>query len=639
MQVKQGWALAVLAVMLTACGGGGGGGPSVNADCAETGVSATYACQTGSTEPLYTYQWALKLAGSFFSAFSTTTGGSDLNVESLHQSGAKGQGVRVLVLDDGLEVTHEDLAANVDTAMSHNFSNDNNDPTPTGSSDAHGTSVAGIIAAAQNGKGVMGIAPRATLGGANFLKSSFLSEVYAGAYGGATWSQQADIINASYGTNPTTPPQYPDASVPTNLTAIRALPNLRNGKGLVFVKASGNEFLWYGSGVTYRDCPSGVNGVIGCEVPAHDIETLETNVITVAAATADAYRASYSNVGSVNWVTGLAGEYASDSSITGGGGAYGQYSGPILFTTDQKGCAKGLSYTGTIGGYLADNAFLRGSTGNNPNCDYGMLNGTSAATPTVAGVVALMLQANPNLTWRDVREILRSSARKIQSAFGSGPINGKRAKLIDLTSSGTNGGAFTNTAVGTSADLQDNATTARVEYGWQINGAGYDYSNAFGFGLVDAAAAVAQAKATTSYRSATLSAPAFSSVTSLTSLSYGRVTRLPTVTVTGAGQVDAFQVRMSGPLCVGSVGVFVRSPSGTVSALSVPYNIYYKTGKSALSDYALSSYAFFGENKAGNWEVFLVSGTPITGGSTGTCTSAPSDSSSLTVQYRIIDRV
>lgn len=668
MQFTKGVTTAIVAGVLVACGGGGGGGtpapepspgtnntgstnetgsnntgsnnntgpntpPVVDPNCTETGVSAAYACKTGSTEPLFTYQWALKLVGSFFSAFSSTSGGLDLNVEWAHQAGIKGQGVRVLVLDDGLEVTHEDLAANVDLAMSHNFITLGNDPSPTGVQDAHGTSAAGIIAAAQNGKGVMGVAPRATLGGANFLGNVSSAQDILDAYGGAPWSSSAYVVNASYGTNPSTPPQFESASAPPEQTAIRAFPGLRAGKGLVYVKATGNEFGGFGSGVTKRDCPAPVLGVVSCENPAHDTETLETNVVAVAAANAQALRASYSSVGSVNWITGLAGEFAYD-------GIYGQNSGPTLMTTDQIGCAKGFSYTGTIGGYYADNAFLQGATGNNPNCDYGMLNGTSAATPTISGVVALMLQANPNLTWRDVREILRSTARKIQSNFGSGGPSGNRAKLIDLTSTGaTTGGTFTSTAVGTSADLLNGATTARVEYGWQTNGAGYDYSNAFGFGLVDAAAAVAQAKATTTYRSAALTIPSFTSAASLASLSYGRVTRVASINLAGAtGQVDAFQVRLTGPLCVGSVGVFVKSPSGTVSALSVPYNIYYKSGNASVTDYGLSSYAFFGEPKAGTWEVYFVSGTPIASG-TGACSAAPSSGAHLNVEYRILGRV
>src|SRR5262249_46661698 len=47
--------------------------------------------------------------------------------------------------------------------------------------------------------------------------------------------------------------------------------------------------------------------------------------------------------------------------------------------------------------------------------------GTSAATPVVTGVVALMLQANPELGWRDVKEILSMSARHVGSNYGAGP--------------------------------------------------------------------------------------------------------------------------------------------------------------------------------------------------------------------------
>ena len=163
-------------VALAACGGGdsgsntasNGGNTSGNtppaSTCAETGVDAKYACQTGSTEPLYTYQWALKQATSFFAAFGLVANGTtDINVEDAHKAGIKGQGVNVLVLDDGIDVHNEDLFANANSDMTHNFDDGLNDPTPADNpaniNDAHGTNVAGIIAAAQNGKGVMGIAP------------------------------------------------------------------------------------------------------------------------------------------------------------------------------------------------------------------------------------------------------------------------------------------------------------------------------------------------------------------------------------------------------------------------------------------------------------------------------------------------
>jgi subtilisin family serine protease len=43
--------------------------------------------------------------------------------------------------------------------------------------------------------------------------------------------------------------------------------------------------------------------------------------------------------------------------------------------------------------------------------DYVTMSGTSYSAPTVAGVIALMLQANPNLGFRDAQEILAYSAK------------------------------------------------------------------------------------------------------------------------------------------------------------------------------------------------------------------------------------
>ena len=75
------------------------------------------------------------------------------------------------------------------------------------------------------------------------------------------------------------------------------------------------------------------------------------------------------------------------------------------------------------------------------------MNGTSSATPMVAGVAALVLQANPNLGWRDVRVILAKTARQ-----------------------------------------NDSSNTE-----WAPNGAGYHFNPNYGFGVVDAGVAVATA--------------------------------------------------------------------------------------------------------------------------------------------------
>src|SRR5690606_6943773 len=102
------------------------------------------------------------------------------------------------------------------------------------SSAPHGTSVAGIIAAAQNGKGVMGIAPRARLGAANLLEGQHQPNAYFLAYGNAPWSAKADVFNASYGGDENAEPY--ESETDSQTAALRGLKNLRNGKGAVFLK-------------------------------------------------------------------------------------------------------------------------------------------------------------------------------------------------------------------------------------------------------------------------------------------------------------------------------------------------------------------------------------------------------------------
>ena len=95
----------------------------------------------------------------------------------------------------------------------------------------------------------------------------------------------------------------------------------------------------------------------------------------------------------------------------------------------------------------------------------------------------------------------------------------------------------------------------------------------------------------------------------------------------------------SAEVCMGSVGIFLKSPQGTVSILSTPYNMFYdKTvvpndkrdgGKiSSQTVYALGSYAFYGENPKGDWTVYAVSGTPL---AASNCAPSPL----LAMDYRI----
>lgn len=617
--------LPLCAAILAACGDGSSNDSSKEPSkvvCVETGA---YACQTGTTEPLYTFQWAHNYKDSYFKDFPDAfSDGLDLNVEPVHRQGYKGQGVNVLVLDSGTDLGNEDLSPNADSSLSWNFITQTNDPfphNPSSGSAPHGTAVAGIIAAAQNNKGVMGIAPLVNLGAANYLEGQSIENAIYLAYGGAPWSSQAHVLNASYGYDGAARPYESDASGDETI-AVRGIKRLRDGKGGVFIKAAGNSFDpgLCGMATHYFDCTN----------PANDPATLESNVITVAALNAKGSASSYSSAGSVVWITGMGGEYGSSGNYGEGVGQRGD-DGPTIFSTDISGCINGYSHTG------AETPFLRGQTERNGepenrNCDYTYMNGTSSAAPTISGVVALMLSANPALTWRDVRDILRLSARKVDIDYILNiPQRGDKpfGVLADLSTNQP------TDQMGSAASIYDGANAFPMNLGWQKNAAGHDYSDWYGFGVPDTERAVAlaldYAKNPGLSRSGDVQMSAFSPVAywqlnpvtepdpDLVNVPV-RVGAFPYQKITSAGAfasgaltVDQLQVRLSGEdVCLGSLGVAVKSPSGTVSLLKLPNDHFKANGDNTFGDYALGSFAFYGESAQGDWEIFMIASNPDT---------------------------
>ena len=77
---------------------------------------------------------------------------------SVHASGVRGAGVKVAVIDTGIDCTHPELVGHC--VAGWDFVNNDADPFDD---NGHGTHVAGTIAAADNGSGVVGVAPEATL--------------------------------------------------------------------------------------------------------------------------------------------------------------------------------------------------------------------------------------------------------------------------------------------------------------------------------------------------------------------------------------------------------------------------------------------------------------------------------------------
>lgn len=318
-----------------------------------------------------------------------------------------GVGVRVAVIDTGYR-PHADLAANL--VGGHDFigdtfvANDGNgrdtdasDPgdavtagecgggNPAASSSWHGTHVAGTIAAVtNNGSGVAGVAF-----GAKVVPVRAL-----GKCGGYTSDIADAIVWASGGTVAGVPANTFPAKV-LNLslggggacdTTTQNAINSARSRGAVVVVAAGNSNA---NAANYS--PASCAGVI-----------------TVAATNRSGSRAYYSNYGTVVDVAAPGGDVR--TSATNG----------ILSTLN--------------------------SGSNGPGADsLAWYQGTSMATPHVAGVVALMLAANPALTPDEVESRLKSSVRAfpdVCSQCGTGLVDANAA-VVAATGGGGGGGGDT----------------------------------------------------------------------------------------------------------------------------------------------------------------------------------------------------
>ncbi len=136
--------------------------------------------------------------------FDLQWGHNAVRAQQAWAAGVTGQGVRVAVLDGGFDMDHPDLAPNINYALSTDFTGEGidygpNPDDPTGVF-SHGSHVAGTIAAADNGFGIIGIAPNAELVLVKVLEnigSGSFADVLSGIIYAA--DVDADVINMSLG--------------------------------------------------------------------------------------------------------------------------------------------------------------------------------------------------------------------------------------------------------------------------------------------------------------------------------------------------------------------------------------------------------------------------------------------------------
>ena len=513
-------------------------------------------------DPLFAEQWHLENTGQTGLSERSGVAGADLRMSTAIANSRNGGGVKLAIVDSGLEICHPDLTANIEPGKSFNFGHE----FAAGASVTdpfnyleilgdHGTSVAGVAGAvANNGAGGRGVAPAVQLRGFGGLGADMDVDADLLASLGASSrnpdSASADIFNMSFGVE--LPGQNSEADY-VRLFAM-GVKDLRGGKGALYVKAAGNEFGFC------RE-PHPLQAEIGCVSSNADPDHNLPYLIPVGAFNARDVKSSFSNAGAQLWVVAPAGE---DGIVEAG-----------LITTDQTG--PGVGYAGIADDPLDGHPF-------NGNGDYtAVFGGTSGAAGVASGAVAVLLSVNPDLTWRDVKYVLAKTARRIDP-------DRERVRA-----------AF-------------NGKPYVAQHGWQTNSAGYSYHNWYGFGAIAIDDAVALATNMTpnglgAFVESGWNPGEGSSPVMLQIPDADGAGVTDTLTVAGlpdTANIEAVVLEISVTHNYASdLGVTITSPGGTESVVNPPFNAVHDR-LSDLRQWRLLSNAFYGERPNGEWTIRMV---------------------------------
>ena len=446
-----------------------------------------------------TYQWYLNNQG-----LNGAIADIDINVEPAWDF-VTGAGVVIGIVDDGVFLGSADLGPN-GTGPHQNF-NDGGATATLGASffDIHGTSVAGIACAVfQDGLGMSGAAPGSTFASIRLVGEDQITDDLDTAGALNSNLDQIHIYNNSWGPGENEAVLVQEG--PLVMEALeRGVTDGRGSLGAIYVFSAGND-----AGIQDNSNYSSL--------------TASQYTIAVGALSDIGVKAGYSEPGA-----------------------------NIVVCAPSGGGAQSVITTSYEIGFDIDGNLIRVPT------YIDTFSGTSVAAPLVSGVVALMLEANPNLGWRDVQDILIRTATQNDSSNGD----------------------------------------------WITNADGLTFNHSYGSGLVNAEAAVAAAteRAGTGNMAPRDTAVESALFTEQEEIPDGDTSGLTKIfDLSGDPNMKVEHVELTMRVITprrGDLNITLISPSGTPSVLSVSQDENDVEG--SIVDYVFMTTRNWGEGSAGEW--------------------------------------